>query len=213
MRKWMLCGLLVLTALGAGCSDENDPAKPAPEGYPLADSPDQLMENFLNAHEDRDLAEYVLCLDDGFRFDLQQATVDAFQLPAAFFTYAQEVAISEQMFSGGTPGTVVGPITDINFAVLSRIEDQWSDVGGGLREATFEVILAYTRSTTEGDNQVAIRGRITVRVMSEQVADGGQTRTRFRLDSIVDETAAVKGVDDQLWGSLKAEYLPELVID
>jgi hypothetical protein len=217
MPKLLLCGLAVLALLAAGCSDDDDPTTPPPTGYPDADTPDQLMQNFMDSQEDRDLDEYGKCLDADFRFHLQQATIDEFLLPAAFFTRVQDVAITEQLFSDDPAGGAAA-IESIEFVLFTMIEDEWVDISGGPLpgelSASFDVSLRYTETGDESGRIIEVRGRITVAVVSEQVEENGGTETLYRIVSIEDETGAGgKGVEDVIWGSLKASYIPDLVID
>ena len=220
-RRWMVLvlGVCVLTAIG--CSDGDDPldinGPTQPESYPFAGSPEQLMANFKDAHEERNYTEYLVLLDPGFLLFLLQETVDEFSLPSKYFDHAEDVRITEMMFSGNPPDEGVGAITDIDFMTLRQI-DTWEPTGNaefpGALESQYDVSWQITQTQSDGSPKViSINGRIVFFLSTDQVKIQGNTRTRYKLVGMIDETnigtkADVVPIQDFPWGSVKALYRP-----
>lgn len=218
MRKILLCGLLVLAALCAGCSDDDDPVTPPAEDYPFAGSAGQLMVNFVKAYEERNYDEYVELLDEGFLFYLLPVTVTDYDLPRDHFIRQEEMGIAEAMFSGTSPGDGVGAVTDLDFLVLAGVEDIWEAADDARFPDTimrsFDVVLQVEQTAGDDVKQIVVAGRAVFFLSAEQVEYQGGTRFLYRLAGIDDQTSGGgKAVEETPWGSVKALYQPDIVID
>lgn len=196
-KRILLLVMLAVPLLLSGCifSPDDDP-EPDPDDVvtlPFPGSPEQLMANFQTVYEERDYDGYLEVLDSEFRIFLRPETIEEFDLPRGFFEYAEEIVITEKMFSGNPPSESVGAITNIDFVTLRQI-DTWVVTQNlefpGALESQFDVDFRIMQSTTDGEKQLNIKGQITFFLSSEQVEHQGRPRTKYRMVGQIDETDA-----------------------
>ena len=122
-------GLLLLGT--GGCifspSPDPEPVPQPPPTYAAATSPEILMQNFKAIYENMDYDAFRdLLMDEGYKTMLQQDTVDEFSLPQNFFTYEEELAIQQHIFSSqpidGPDGPIPG-VSSINFTTFEQQAD------------------------------------------------------------------------------------------
>lgn len=130
--------LLLLTAFLGGCGifspDEPTDVPDTPiEPYPLATTENQLVQNFIDAHNDRNFPEYDLLLHDDFEFRFADEDVDPGSGIPFFWDRQTDVASTEAMFSG-KPGKIdpetgvqQSPVQSINLTLSPR--NTWSSQG------------------------------------------------------------------------------------
>jgi hypothetical protein len=104
----------------------------APTAYPLAMTENQLVDNFEQAHLDRNFQEYEELLGDNFQFWFSPEDLDL--APNGFFwDRATDIASTERMFNGMAgvkpDGTVQPPVQKIELA-LEPTEPSWRSADG-----------------------------------------------------------------------------------
>ena len=165
-RKALLAMVtLALAFAGSGCifSPNTPPAPPPPPvTVPLADTPDQLMANFKTAYSGMKIDDYRTVLHPQYQFILRAADVPAGQSDR--FTYAEELHVAENMFSGNAvqkpDGTTAPGISSITVAVLTRSQP-WSDVGASdpdfplTKRSLYEIQISFARA---GYNTIIVTG-------------------------------------------------------
>lgn len=195
-KRITLLALVAFLVLLGGCifSPEEDPKpKDDPdEVLPFAGSPQQLMANFQTVYEDRNYDGYLEVMDTAFRIFLKQETVQDFGLPRNFFEYAEEIQITENMFSGNPPSPDVGAISDINFSTFRQI-DTWTLTENtefpDALESQYDVDFRISQDQSDGTTRILnIKGRIIFFLSSEQVEYQGRPRTLYRMIGQIDET-------------------------
>lgn len=116
--------VLVLSAAGCGIFSP-DTASDGPGGgggFPAMTTPDQAVENFARAWEERNYEEYEKILDEGFVFYFAQEDIDNNAVPGESWPRVEELQSADRIFNaGGTSRSV----TSISI-VLNPI-DSWTD--------------------------------------------------------------------------------------
>ena len=198
-KRITLLAMVAVLLLLSGCifspeeDDNGGGPDPVPD-LPFAGSPEQFMANFETVYEGRDYKGYLTVMDPEFRIFLKQETVWEFGLPRNFFEYAEEIVITEKMFSGNPPSETVGAISDIDFEILRQI-DAWelsenTEFPGAL-ESQYDVDFAITQITGDGSPKILnITGRIIFFLSSEEVEHNGRLKTKYRMAGQIDETEA-----------------------
>jgi len=207
--------LLAIVAALAGCDDETAPPEPTPPP-PGATTPDKVIANFKAVYFGMDLASYRdFVLDDEYTFVLQPATVEEFGLADSTLDRAEELAVTERMFSGLADhlGQV---ITSIELQSLQpqgawqrpEADDPYfGDVPGTLvrlYEITANVYI-------QGDFHYEMNGeQIFVVVADTFLVEGVPTpfyHLRGQIDRTVLSPLATRPVDQVTWSTLKALFL------
>ncbi|MFH1843527.1 MAG: hypothetical protein ABIF77_10015 [bacterium] len=175
--------ILILLLLGSsltlffGCAGRDDMFQLTPEyPYVFPDTPEKLMENFVQAYGDRDLEAYSELLHEDFTFVFQPADVEKLQLEGDSYTKEDELAVAANMFSGepvkkadGRILPAIDRIEFLNFEPLGGWEpspDQAS-FPGTLR-CPYRVSLAIRRV---GASSLEIEGVSIFHVVSRDVRD------------------------------------------
>jgi hypothetical protein len=187
--------MLLVALSGSGCifSPDNDTNPPPPPPViPFPGSEDQLIANFKTAYTSMRIDDYRPVLHPDYVFILRAADVSPGESDR--FTYAEELAVSENMFSGlpiERPGdTTVPAISSISIAVLNLI-GEWLDVGSSdvdfpnTRSALYEVQLTFSRA---GANTIIVNGQQEFYVTSQDSLVNGETRQYFQLRGQRDRT-------------------------
>lgn len=191
-----LLAVVASSVLLAGCifsPEEGDPPKnDVNDDLPFAGSPEQLMLNFKQVYEDRNYDGYLTVMNEDFRIFLKQETIQEFGLPRDFFEYAEEIQITEKMFSGNPPSPEVGAITDITFKTMQQITawDETENIDfAGYVESEYEVRFEIMQETPDGSQkQLNIQGRIKFFLTSEEVEHQGRPRQLYTMVGQIDET-------------------------
>jgi hypothetical protein len=182
----------------AGCKDQDNPTLPEAPA-PCFETAGAIVAAFRTSYLDQDLAGY---RDDllapGYKFVLHPQTVVDFALPSGVFTYADEMAVAEAMFSGqpNSLGEVLASIEVDEF----RPEGQWQDVEatdeyfGDVPGARFRAYSIHIFFNIEGDQRYEVSGSQLVYVTGDFCHLLGQ----------VDLTVDGKGIEGASWSDVKA---------
>lgn len=191
LAAWMTIVLIALTAVLTSCNQAPDPLAPDLEKsrLPFADTPDQLMRNFVEAYGSQDLAEYAAMLHPGFVFELTLGS------QPQSWGRDEELAIAARMFSREDyvkPGRTVAGIARIEVVRFEGLghwrpssEDGAGDDNTDLAR-TYTVLLRFHQ--TDG-NVITVRGAsiFHVRLDLLEAADGVE-RQGWRIVRQVDRT-------------------------
>jgi hypothetical protein len=185
----------------AGCKDQDDPTRPEAPA-PCFETADATVAAFRIAYQDQDLAGY---RDDllapGYEFVLHPQAVVDFELPSDVFTYADEVAIAEAMFSG-QPNSLGEVLASVDVEAF-RPEGQWQNVEASdpnFGDVPGALVRAYSVQiyfNIEGDQRYEVSGSQLVYVTGDFCHLLGQ----------VDLTMDGKGVEGASWSDVKALWL------
>lgn len=176
---------------------------------PFPATPEQLVANFVTALTTRDLAAYRdEVLHPSYRFVLQVDTVEEFGLPDNLFEFADELSISERMFSG-QPNSVGGILDDIEIPLLQP-QGAWLEVpasdpyfgGVGALVRNYNVLMYFNM---QGAFRYEVRGDCLVYILADTVEHDGVPTTRYRLLGQLDMTAT-KSTETVSWGDVKALF-------
>ncbi|MHB8080144.1 MAG: hypothetical protein ACYDIE_12925 [Candidatus Krumholzibacteriia bacterium] len=183
-----LAPLLLLSLAGAGCLFSPDNTKPPvvpPAEMPFPSTEDLLIANFKTAYTSMKIDDYRPVLSPQYVFILRPEDV----LPGESdrFTYAEELAVAENMFSGlpidHGGGNVVPAISGISIAVLDR-QGEWSDVGASdpdfpnTRRGLYLIQLTFSRADA---NTIIVNGQQEFYVTSRDSLVDGVTKPYFQL--------------------------------
>lgn len=184
-------GLVVLLTITVpGClfdpkPEPPDPPPPPPPAAPYPGSEDQAIANLKTAYTSMKVADYRAGLHPQYVFVLRPEDV----LPGESdrFTYAEELAVAENMFSGQPierPGdSPVPAISAISIAVLDR-QGAWTDVGSSdpdfpnTRRGLYVIQLTFSRA---GANTIIVNGQQEFYVTSRDSLVNGVTKPYFQL--------------------------------
>ena len=155
--------------------------------YPWPDTPDQLMTNFKNAYENRDIDAYRDVLDTDYKFVFAEGT-DGMD-PRGYWLREDELASATNMFSGdphtNSQGVLAPGISDISFDILVP-QGVWEDVpendpdfgAPGVKKRLYQVRIVLSHS----DGTYTISSQQLFWVIPREVDDGtGATRVRWYL--------------------------------
>ncbi len=194
--------------LTTGCSDD-DPTGPKNVLGPWPASEDSLIALFRAAYTDRDLADYLPLLDDGYVFQFLQVDIDQLGLPPGYlFDRAAEEDVAANMFSGQPiPG---GPpaISEIRWPILQGIgqwEDSYNPSFPGCRQRIFNFEMEIERP---GDITLIFGGQqLFYAAPCDTILPDGSAATAWRLHAQVDLSETItKGTERPTWGWVKAKY-------
>lgn len=194
-RLVFLMPLLLVALAGSGCifSPDNDTQPPPPPPViPFPDSESQLIANFKTAYTSMRIDDYRPVLHPDYVFILRAEDVP----PGGSdrFTYAEELAVTENMFSGlpiPRPGdTTVPAISSISIAVLDQV-GTWLDVGSSdpdfpnTRNGLYNIQLTFSRADA---NTIIVNGQQEFYVTSRDSLVNGETKQYFQLRGQRDRT-------------------------
>jgi len=187
-RLVFLMPLLLVAMAGSGClfSPDNDSKPPPPPPViPFPDSADQLIANFKTAYTSMKIDDYRPVLHPQYVFILRPEDVPLGESDR--FTYAEELAVAENMFSGlpiPRPGdTAVPAISSIAIATLDR-QGTWSDMGPSdpdfpnTSRGLYLIQLTFSRADA---NTIIVNGQQEFYVASKDSLVGGVTKQYFQL--------------------------------
>lgn len=187
-RLFFLVPLVLVALAGSGCLFSPDSGKgpdTPPVVIPFPDSPDQLIANFKTAYTSMRIDDYRPVLHPEYVFLLRPEDV----APGGSdrFTYAEELAVAENMFSGlpiPRPGdTPVPAISNISIAVLNRL-GTWIDVGPSdpnfpnTKRALYEIQLSFFQAP---EFTIIVNGQQEFYVTSEDSLVNGETKQYYQL--------------------------------
>jgi hypothetical protein len=179
---------------------------------PFPDTPNQLMQNFVTAYENMDLGPYRdEILSPNYTFVLLPETVEEFELPDNLYEHADEVAISQHMFTG-QPNRNGRVLANIEIQVLQP-QGTWLTVPpsdpyfGGFPGAIFRNYSLLFYFNTQGDFRYEIYGNQLFYVSVETVMHDGVMTPRYLLLGQLDLTSGYwvnKATESMTWSSVKA---------
>jgi len=187
-RIVFLMPLLLVALASAGCLFSPDPSPDPPPPavvIPFPDSEDQLIANFKTAYTGMKIDDYRPVLHPQYVFILRPEDV----LPGESdrFTYAEELAVTENMFSGlpiERPGdSPVPAISGIAISTLNRL-GTWITVGAddpdfpNTRRGLYEIQLSFSRA---GANTIIVNGQQEFYVTSKDSLVDGATKQYWQL--------------------------------
>ncbi len=179
---------------------------------PFPDSPDQLMANFQTIYETMDVDEYLKIMHPDFLTILQDATSQEFPDVGTTLDVNEELRIHERMFSGEAvtdpDGYLVPGVRNISFNVLWPL-DAWSlsppnDIIPNAEWAPFEVVFLFDRG--QNFSTLKVTGTIKFYVTSRDSLHEGTTKQYYQMIGQVDLTSGYKGIEESIWGSVKALF-------
>jgi hypothetical protein len=182
-----LAALLALAASGCIFSPDDDGGgggtPPPPRPFP--DSADQVMANFRSAYTAMDIDYYNDVLHNDYRFLFKPE--DAASLPTSFYTKAEEMEATENMFSGEAhqrpDGGSEPGISGITIGTWIR-QGLWTDIGPNdpdfpnTRRAVYEVALDFARA---GFSTIQVRGQQEFYVSSRDSLVNGVTLQFYQV--------------------------------
>jgi len=188
-------GFLLLFLFGlAGCMGQDAVIKTeVPLKYVFAETPEDLMNNFVTAYTTRDAEGYANLLHEDFIFSFQACDVQKLGLSKDHYTRDDEVQTTRNMFSGKeyhkSSGQVVPAITEIRF-------EQWDQVGpwqaaeesapSGAQRVNVECLVIMER---EGATTITVQGQSTFYALPVLLeVKKGVSRMGFELLGWVDLT-------------------------
>jgi hypothetical protein len=213
MKRASVIGLVlaVLLALSAsGCSDSpwSDPTPPPPP--PPPDTPDVLMTRFKAAYGGMKIDDYRTVLASNYQFILRAADVPAGQSDR--FTFADELHIAENMFSGNAvqkpDGTTAPGISSITVSVLTRSQP-WAYVGASdpdfplTQHSLYEIQISFARA---GFNTIIVTGQQEFFVSWRDTVVNGVTKPFYQLRGQRDLSNGTKATEMSSWGGVKSLY-------
>jgi hypothetical protein len=213
-RTVLFLGLIVLLAVSmSGClfspEHKKDPPVPPPL-IPFADTPDQLMVNFKAAYGGMKIDDYRAVLAPNYQFILRAADVPAGQSDR--FTFAEEMHIAENMFSGNAvqkpDGTTAPGISGITVAVMTRTQT-WADVGATdpdfplTKRGLYEIQISFARA---GYNTIIVTGSQEFFVSVRDSMVNGVAKPFCQLRGQRDLSNGTKATEMSSWGGVKSLY-------
>jgi len=189
IRKLVFLMPLLLVALaGSGClfsPDDDTKPPPPPPVMPFPDSEDQLIANFKTAYTSMKIDDYRPVLHPQYVFILRKDDVPLGGSDR--FTYTEELAVAENMFSGlpiPRPGdTPVPAISSISISTLDR-QGTWSVMGPSdpdfpnTHRGLYLIQLTFSRA---GANTIIVNGQQEFYVTSKDSLVGGAIKQYFQL--------------------------------
>lgn len=155
-----------------GCASEKQILGPVQtDPYPVAVTPDQLMENFATAYAARDLEGYGSLLHEDFVFSFQPCDIAKLGLSKDHFNREDELASARNLFSGKplvkSDGRVVPAVTMIRFLDFSRLED-WVPADEAAKPGSLKAVYHILAQLDREDGSVlTIRGRSVFFTLAE----------------------------------------------
>lgn len=206
------CGLFALLAIAAaGCLFSPDSQTREPHGDPPPpELPDQLLAILEAAYTGRDMTLYSRTLHPAYVFLLRPE--DALPGVSDRLTFAEELAVAQNMFSGQpierSGGVLVPAISSISFATFNRM-GPWTDVGPedpdfpNTERALYEIQLTFSRDNA---NTIIVTGLQEFYVCTRDSLIGGVLTPFRQLRGQRDLSGGSKGVDGDSWGAVKCLY-------
>jgi len=177
------------------------------------DSPDKVMQKFVEMYEAQDLSSFSKLMHPDFVTVLQSFTTGDFPDVGPTLDMTEERRIHERMFSGqdvtDPNGSLVPGISAITFQTFER-QGTWamsspSDVIPNSVFAWFDVVVLFDR----GQNYSTLKpqGQIKFYVTHRDSTVNGYTREYYQMRGQVDLTGGWKSAGETIsWGSVKALF-------
>lgn len=232
--RWVIVSLVLVSLLCTGCLEgkKNGITDPGVE-YLSADTPDNVVANFILAMEARDLAalrdeifyDGILESDDRaayapfeFYFDPNGAGPGQI-LPESIDFECMVITMTN--FLSGQPGTNPVDFTEVpgvqSIEMEFAADGAWSDPGDpdhvegdpypeGTRERYYQTEIRITLQSNIGDSNInawLVRDRMRVHVLPVQTAGG----TEYRIWKMRDIISGLRSSEESSWGSILAIYL------
>lgn len=188
-RLVLMVPLLLVALMGSGCifsPDNNDPNPPPPTPPPpFPGDPDTLMTNFRSAYSSMKIDDYRIVLNPQYVFILNPDDVPPGESDR--LTYAEELHIAENMFSGEPlekpNGDTVPGISSIAIAALNRL-GPWTNVGPNdpdfpnTKRGLYEIQLSFSRADA---NTIIVSGQQEFYVTNRDSLVNGAVRQFHQL--------------------------------
>ncbi len=177
LTSLMLAGVLTLLLGGSGCIfDPNDEGGGGGGGggevYEKPTDRDILMANFEKSYENLNLEEYDKVLHPDYLFvPLPDDLEDLGLVAGQYVLKAQEMAITEKIFSGSASGSGGPGITGIDVVTLDQSttwEDSTNPLFPSSKEALFEVEIHFNHA----DGYYRVKGQQRFWVVNVPENDG-----------------------------------------
>jgi hypothetical protein len=180
------------------------------QSLPFPNTPSQCMQNFVTAYEAMDLGSYRdEILSPDYTFVLLPETVEEFDLPDNLYEHADEIAISEHMFSG-RPNAEGRVLANIQIQVLQP-EGVWLPVPvndpyfGGYPGAIFCNYSLLMYFNIQGNFRYEIQGNQLFYLAAETIRHDGVMTPRYLLLGQRDLAGwSNKATESTTWSSVKA---------
>lgn len=167
----------------------------------------ELVSRFQGHLEGRDYEYgYALDLDPDFQLMIKPETQAAFGLPNPYFTYAEDLRIMENIFSGNKPSENVGGITEIQVVALNQVAAWQDSQDPEFSTARFAPYLVQFVFFQGPSRTMTVQGEIDFYLSSMTVIWDGSERSQFKLVGQRDRTSGSKANEDVSWGGVKALY-------
>jgi hypothetical protein len=139
-RACALMTVSLLVAAGCGREDATAPAVDEPAAYALADTPDQLVANFVRAHDEMNLTEYDRLLHEEFEFHFLPQTGST---TASSQMRGEELSSADRVFHGrkgrNDDGSELAPVSTLRFR-MDPIEP-WQPLGHDRQRRTYQASM------------------------------------------------------------------------
>jgi hypothetical protein len=177
---------------------------------PFPDTPAQLMDNFQYTYESGNTLEYLILMAPEFLTILQMQTVEEFPEVGTTLGYDEESRIHQRLFSGEAvtdpDGDLIPGVERIAFSRFQAL-DAWvetpvEDLFPGTEWAPYEVEILLDRGLNF--STLKVNGLIKFYVTSRDSLHQGSMKKYYQMAGQVDLTGGFKGVEDSIWGSVKA---------
>lgn len=184
----MLLAFVAMFSL-TGCifSPDDDTGPPPgnePIDYPFPDTKEQVLENFKTAYEEMDIEGYTDCLHEDFKFLFTPEDQTQYQIPNAYFERAEDLEVTERIFSGNSHGEQHG--------LQSISIPEWQPDGVWNQESAnhsyfpesyrglYSIYMVYTE--VGGEHTLTIQStQLFYLEPVEELQDDGTTRTRWYI--------------------------------
>lgn len=195
-KKIVLLGAVVVfaTAMG-GCifspEDDNGGGGGTTTKLPPALTQADLMAQLQTVYEDMDYRGYTQILDPEFKIILKPETITEFSLPTNYFTYDQDIQITERMFSGDPAGENVPGITSISvidMIIVTPWEESQDTEFPDASYAKYNVHFEFWQGSGDARQKMTVKGEIDFYLSATPINYEGKERTQYKMVGQVDRT-------------------------
>ncbi len=171
------------------------------------DTPDKVIQNLRSAYQQMNIDAYRHILHPNFVFKFQQYDIDNLNLPSDHFTREEDLASTENMFSGQIVGEVpaVGSISWPMLEGISVWETSYNPEYPNSQRRLYSFAINITRP---GATTLIFHGQQEFYVTSRDSMVDGSPTPYWQLLGQVDlsDTGVARGTEDATWGVIKWLY-------